>query len=48
MDVFGPVRGRVTGGFAAGRGTARLTDPGNVITSLSATHAGWTVGAGRL
>ena len=57
VDVFGTVRGRagmsfgsvmpyVTGGFAAGRGTASLTDPGNVVTSQSATHVGWTVGAG--
>ena len=57
VDVFGTLRGRagmsfgsvmpyLTGGFAAGRGTASLTDPGNVVTSQSATHVGWTVGAG--
>lgn len=57
IDLFGTVRGRagmafgavmpyVTGGFAAGRGTASLTDPGNVVTSQSATHTGWTVGGG--
>ena len=57
IDFFGTVRGRagmafgavipyVTGGFAAGRGTASLTDPGNVVTSQSATHTGWTVGGG--
>jgi outer membrane immunogenic protein len=57
IDFFGTIRGRagmsfgsvmpyVTGGFAAGRGTASLTDPGNVVTSQSATHMGWTVGGG--
>lgn len=57
MDYFGTVRGRaglgvgavmpyITGGFAAGRGTASLTDGLGVTTSQSATHLGWTVGAG--
>lgn len=57
VDFFGTVRGRagmsfgsvmpyVTGGLAAARGTASLTDPGNVVTSQSATHTGWTVGGG--
>ena len=57
MDVYGTVRARagmtfgavmpfVTAGFAAGRGTASLTDPTNVVTSQSANHVGWTVGAG--
>lgn len=56
-DLFGTVRARagmgfgavlpyVTGGFAAGRGSASLTDPGNVVTSQSATHMGWTLGGG--
>ncbi|HEY8576303.1 MAG TPA: outer membrane protein [Devosia sp.] len=57
IDFFGTIRGRagmsfgqvmpyVTGGFAAGRGTASLTNAGGVVTSQSATHLGWTVGAG--
>lgn len=57
VDFFGTIRGRagmsfgqvmpyVTGGFAAGRGTASLTNPLGVVTSQSATHMGWTVGAG--
>ena len=57
VDVFGTVRGRagfsfgqvmpyVTGGFAAGRGSAKITDDGGVTTSQSATHLGWTVGGG--
>jgi outer membrane immunogenic protein len=57
IDVFGTVRGRagmsfgqvmpyVTGGFAAGRGTASLTNGAGVTTSQSATHMGWTLGAG--
>lgn len=57
MDYFGTVRGRagmsfgsvmpyVTGGFAAGRGTANVTDAGDVVTSQSATHMGWAVGGG--
>ncbi|KKC34317.1 outer membrane protein [Devosia psychrophila] len=57
VDFFGTVRGRagmsfgqvmpyVTGGFAAGRGTASVTTPGGLTTSQSATHMGWTVGAG--
>lgn len=57
IDFFGTVRGRagmsfgqvmpyVTGGFAAGRGTASVTNAAGVNTSQSATHMGWTVGAG--
>lgn len=57
MDYFGTVRGRagmsfgsvmpyVTGGLAAGRGTASVTDAGNVVTSQSAGHLGWAVGGG--
>lgn len=57
MDYYGTVRGRagmsfgtvmpyITAGFAAGRGSASLTDGGNVVTSQSATHTGWTVGGG--
>lgn len=56
-DFFGTLRGRagmsfgqvmpyVTGGLAAGRGTASITDPGNVVTSQSNNHLGWTLGAG--
>ncbi|MDB5473264.1 MAG: porin family protein, partial [Devosia sp.] len=44
--AFGPVLPYVTAGFAAGRGTASITDPGNVVTSQSANHVGWTVGGG--
>ena len=44
IDFFGTIRGRagmsfgavmpyITGGFAAGRGSASITDPGNVVTS---------------
>lgn len=43
---FGPVMPFVTAGFAAGRGTSSITDPGNVTTSQSANHVGWTLGAG--
>lgn len=57
VDFYGTLRGRagmafgqvmpyVTGGFAAGRGTASLTNPGGVTTSQSATHMGWTAGIG--
>jgi len=57
VDFYGSVRGRagmsfgqvmpyVTAGFAAGRGTASVTDGTGVTTSQSATHMGWTVGAG--
>ncbi|WDQ99851.1 porin family protein [Devosia sp. J2-20] len=57
VDFYGTVRGRagmsfgtvlpyVTGGIAAGRGSASLTDPANVVTSQSATHVGWTLGVG--
>jgi outer membrane immunogenic protein len=57
MDVYGTIRGRagltfgsvmpyLTAGFAAGRGTASLTSTTNVVTSQSANHIGWTVGAG--
>lgn len=56
IDFYGTVRGRagmafgqvmpyVTGGFAAGRGTASLSN-GGVTTSVAATHVGWTLGAG--
>lgn len=56
-DVYGTIRGRagvtfgavmpyVTAGFAAGRGTASVTDTANVVTSQSANHVGWTIGAG--
>lgn len=55
VDFFGTIRGRagmsfgqvmpyVTGGFAAGRGSASV-DTG-VVTTQAATHMGWTVGAG--
>jgi outer membrane immunogenic protein len=57
IDFYGTIRGRagmsfgavmpyVTGGFAAGRGSASITDAGNVVTSQSANHIGWTVGGG--
>lgn len=57
MDVYGTIRGRagmtfgavmpyLTAGFAAGRGTAARTSTSDVVTSQSATHVGWTVGAG--
>lgn len=57
VDFYGTLRGRagmsfgqvmpfVTAGFAAGRGTASVTNGGGVTTSQSATHLGWTVGAG--
>lgn len=57
MDYWGTVRGRagvgigavmpyVTGGFAAGRGSASLTDPDGVTTTQSGTHMGWVVGGG--
>ncbi|WP_224703839.1 outer membrane protein [Devosia aquimaris] len=57
MDYFGTLRGRagmsfgqvmpyLTAGFAAGRGTASVTSPANVVTSQSANHLGWTVGLG--
>lgn len=57
VDYFGTIRGRagmsfgqvmpyVTGGFAAGRGTTSQTSAAGVTTSQSATHIGWTVGAG--
>ena len=57
IDFYGTLRGRagmafgqvmpyVTGGIAAGRGTANLTNPGGVTTSQSATHMGWTAGVG--
>ncbi len=57
MDVYGTIRGRagmtfgavmpfVTAGFAVGRGTASHTDTKNVVTSQSANHVGWTIGAG--
>ena len=57
IDFYGTLRGRagmafgqvmpyVTGGVAAGRGSASLTNPGGVTTSQSATHMGWTAGIG--
>jgi len=57
VDYFGTIRGRggysfgqvmpyVTAGFAAGRGTASVTNGAGVTTSQSATHMGWTVGGG--
>lgn len=57
VDFFGTLRGRagmsfgqvmpyLTAGFAAGRGTASVTSPANVVTSQSANHLGWTVGLG--
>ena len=57
IDFYGTLRGRagmafgqvmpyVTGGVAAGRGSASLTNPGGVTTSQSATHMGWTAGVG--
>lgn len=57
IDFYGTIRGRagmsfgavmpyVTAGFAAGHGSASVTDPGNVRTSQSANHVGWTVGGG--
>jgi outer membrane immunogenic protein len=57
VDGFGTVRARagvafdrvmpyVTAGAAFGRSTVSLTDPGNVVTSQTNTHLGWTVGAG--
>ena len=55
IDFYGTLRGRagmafgqvmpyVTGGIAAGRGTASLDN--GVVTSQSATHMGWTAGVG--
>ena len=57
IDFYGTLRGRagmalgqvmpyVTGGFAAGRGTASVTNGVGVTTSQSATHMGWTAGVG--
>lgn len=57
IDYYGTIRGRagmafgavmpfVTAGFAAGRGSASITDPANVVTSQSANHVGWTLGGG--
>ena len=57
VDFYGTIRGRagmafgavmpyVTGGFSAGRGTSSVTDAGNVVTSQTANHIGWTIGAG--
>jgi len=57
MDFYGTIRGRagmtfgtvmpyVTGGFAAGRGSASVTSTSNVVTSQSAAHVGWTLGVG--
>ena len=55
VDFYGTLRGRagmafgqvmpyVTGGLAAGRGTASVDN--GVVTSQSATHMGWTAGVG--
>lgn len=44
--AFGPVMPFVTAGFAAGRGSASITQDNNVVTSQSANHIGWTVGGG--
>src|SRR5690606_15636987 len=55
IDVFGTIRGRagmsfgqvmpyVTGGFAAGRGSVSVQSA--ATTTQTATHMGWTVGAG--
>lgn len=57
IDYFGTIRGRggfsfgqvmpyVTAGFAAGRGTASVTNGAGVTTSQDATHMGWTAGVG--
>ncbi|WEK04522.1 MAG: porin family protein [Candidatus Devosia phytovorans] len=57
IDFFGTIRGRagmtfgqvmpyVTGGFAAGRGTTSEPNGGGATVSQSATHMGWTIGAG--
>ena len=57
IDYFGTIRGRggfsfgqvmpyVTAGFAAGRGTASVTNGAGVTTSQGATHMGWTAGVG--
>lgn len=57
VDFFGTLRGRagmafgqvmpyVTAGVAAGRGSASVTNGAGVTTSQSATHMGWTIGAG--
>jgi outer membrane immunogenic protein len=56
-DFYGTLRGRagmsfgqvmpfVTAGVAAGRGSASVTDGNNVVTTQTATHVGWTAGAG--
>lgn len=44
--VFGQVMPYVTLGAAWGRGTASVTTPGDVITSQSKNHLGWTAGLG--
>src|SRR5690606_39708055 len=43
---FGQVLPYVTLGAAFGRGTAQVTSPTNVITSVSNNHFGWTAGVG--
>ena len=43
---FGQVMPYVTFGGAFGRGTAQVTSPTNVITSVSNGHLGWTAGIG--
>lgn len=57
VDFYGTLRGRagmsfgqvmpyITAGGAAGRGSINVTNGAGVTTSQSATHMGWTVGAG--
>lgn len=43
---IGQVMPYVTFGGAFGRGTAQVTSPTNVITSVSNNHLGWTAGIG--
>lgn len=44
--AFGQVMPYATLGAAFGRGTAKLTNNQNVVTSQSANHIGWTAGLG--
>lgn len=44
--AFGQVMPYATLGAAFGRGTAKLTNNQNVVTSQSANHIGWTAGVG--
>lgn len=57
VDGYGTLRARagvtfdrvmpyVTGGVAVGNTTVSETTPGNVVTSQTNTHLGWTIGAG--